>query len=134
MPGGERGPSPARAVEDFELAQRPLLMLQVSSLPLQPSLTPQTCRHSPTVMDLTQCLKAPCPQGYFAFTVQLFDPHLCSLYWVLLGPRAGLLCPLPPHPHRPQPLRALVPGMGLLHSRGRRKPGWLNGADLLVWG
>lgn len=34
IPGGERGPSPARAVEDFELAQGPLLMLQVSSLPL----------------------------------------------------------------------------------------------------
>lgn len=64
----------------------------------QPSLTPsfpprRSADVLSTVLGLTHHI-VPCPQGHFAFTVQLFGPYLHPLHWVLLGPRAGVLCPL----------------------------------------
>lgn len=88
----------------------------------QPLLIPQTSRRSPTVLGFTQYLRAPCSRDHFAVAVQPLDLHLCPLCWV----SSGSLPSRPPS--------ALMPSMGLLHSRGLGKPGWLCEADPIIWG
>lgn len=92
-------PSPARAVEGLEAGPGPLLTSQVSvpchccSAALPPSPPPRRPADPlSTVVGLTHHT-APCPQGHLP-SLCSSGPYLRPRHWVLLGPRAGLLCPL----------------------------------------